>query len=260
MKRVLFFVYGIVSYMLGFFTLLYLIAFLGGFGVPKTIDGTPEMPMFTAIVINLTLIAIFGLQHSVMARPGFKEMWTQIVPKQIERSTYVLFTFFALGTLMFFWQPLGGQVWLIDSKSPMYLIMYGLFFTGWLILFLSTFLINHFDLFGVRQVYLQLLKKEYKPLIFKERVFYKAVRHPIYTGLLMGLWFTPNMTVSHLFLAVLFTAYVLYAITLEERDLINQWGEKYMEYKSRTGKLIPRFFGKRGTIRAQMISTDAKSS
>lgn len=260
MKRIMFFVYGVVSYLLGFCTLLYLIAFLGGFGVPKTIDGTPELPLFIAMLINLSLVVIFGLQHSIMARPKFKEIWTHIVPKCIERSTYVLFTFFALGLLMYLWQPLGGQIWLINSSNSMYLIVYGLFFTGWLILFLSTFLINHFDLFGLRQVYLQLLKKEYVPLIFKERVFYKSVRHPIYTGVLMGLWFTPNMTVSHLFLAILFTAYVLYAITLEERDLINQWGEDYLDYKSRTGSLVPKFFGKRTAIRSRLMNSQAKPS
>lgn len=245
MKRILFFIYGVVSYSVGVFALLYLIAFLGDLFVPKTIDGIPMMSTWKAIGINLFLILLFGVQHSVMARPAFKKRWTKIISPVIERSTYVLFTFLALITLFYFWQPLGGEVWNVSSDSYLYNILYGMFFLGWVILFLATFLINHFDLFGLRQVYLNLIGKEYTPLVFKERGFYKSVRHPIYSGLLLGMWCTPHMTVSHLFLAVLWTVYVFYAIGLEERDLINEWGEKYQEYKNRTGGVFPLLFKKR---------------
>ena len=241
MKRVLFFIYGVLSYAVGVAALLYLIAFIGDFGVPKTIDGISEMSTWKAISINLSLIMLFGLQHSIMARPKFKEKWTKIISPVVERSTYVLFTFFALIILFYFWQPLGGEVWNVSADSALFYTLYALFFMGWTILLLATFLINHFDLFGLRQVYLNLMNKPYTPLVFKERGLYKSVRHPIYTGLLLGFWCTPHMTISHLFLAVLWTVYIFYAISLEERDLINEWGEKYLEYKNRTGKVFPKF-------------------
>jgi len=244
MKRISFFIYGVVSYFVGVFALLYLIAFLGDLVVPKTIDGTPQVPALQAILVNLSLVLLFGVQHSLMARPAFKKKWTQVISPVIERSTYVLFTFLALITLFYFWQPLGGEVWNVSSNHMLYYILYGMFFLGWVILFLATFLINHFDLFGLRQVYLNLIGKEYTSLVFKERGFYKSVRHPIYSGLLLGMWCTPHMTISHLFLAGLFTAYIFYAITLEEHDLIQEWGEKYQAYKNRTGGVFPRLFKK----------------
>ena len=248
MKRVLFFIYGVVSYGLGVATLLYLIAFMGDFSLaPKTIDGAATSTLWQSILINVMLIILFGMQHSVMARPWFKKQWTRMVPETIERSTYVLFTFLALGTLMYFWQPLGGQIWTIESGSILYSVMYTLFFAGWAMLLLATFLINHFDLFGLRQVWLNMVKKPYTKLVFKERAFYKSVRHPIYSGLLLGFWCTPNMTASHLFLTGLWTVYIFYAIGLEERDLINQWGDKYKEYMSRTGKVFPKFKKKTAT-------------
>ncbi len=248
MKRVLFFVYGVVAYTLGVATLVYLIAFIGDFSIaPKTIDGVATGGIWQSILINVLLIALFGIQHSTMARPWFKEQWTKVVPEPIERSTYVLFTFLALGNLMFFWQPLGGTVWTVAPGTVLYSLLYAFFFAGWGILLLATFLINHFDLFGLRQVWLYLMKKPYTKLVFKERAFYKSVRHPIYSGLLLGFWCTPNMTVSHLFLAGLWTFYIFYAITLEERDLLNQWGNKYREYMSRTGSVIPRFKKKTAT-------------
>ena len=180
MKRLLLFIYGVVSYSVGVFALLYLIAFLGNMIVPKAIDGPATVPTWQAVVINIFLIALFGIQHSVMARPAFKEKWTKMISPVIERSTYVLFTFLALITLFYFWQPLGGEVWNVAPGTSLYYMLYGFFFLGWVILFLATFLINHFDLFGLRQVYLNLIGKEYTPLVFKERGFYKSVRHPIY--------------------------------------------------------------------------------
>ncbi|WP_420580541.1 methanethiol S-methyltransferase [Reichenbachiella sp.] len=245
MKRILFFIYGVASYAVGVFALLYLIAFLGDMVVPKTIDGPSMTSTWKAIGINLSLILLFSVQHSVMARLAFKKRWTQFVSPVVERSTYVLFTFFALITLFYFWQPLGGEVWNVASGSMLYNVLYGLFFSGWAILFSATFLINHFDLFGLRQVYLHLIGKDYTPLVFKEKGFYKSVRHPIYSGLLLGLWCTPHMTVSHLFLAVLWTVYVFYAINLEERDLIKEWGDKYQDYKNRTGSVFPKLSKKR---------------
>ena len=247
MKRVLFFIYGVVSYALGVGTLVYLILFLGDMVVPITIDGTVQLPLWQAVLIDLGLVLLFGVQHSAMARPKFKAVWTRIVPEPIERSTYVLFTFLALGTLMYFWQPLGGEVWNVSDSSPLYYPIYGVFFLGWTILLLATFLINHFDLFGLRQVYLYLINKPYTPLVFKEKAFYKSVRHPIYTGVLIGMWFTPHMTLSHLFLAGLWTTYIFYAIGLEERDLINHWGDRYKEYIGRTGKVFPKFSKKSGS-------------
>lgn len=241
MKRVLFFIYGVIAYTLGVATLVYLIMFLGDFLVPVTIDGPLQVPLWQAVLTNFGLIVLFSLQHSVMARPKFKAGWTKIVPETIERSTYVLFTFLALSTLMFFWQPMGGEIWQIAKGTTIFYVVYGFFFLGWVMLLAATFLINHFDLFGLRQVYFNLIKKPYAPLIFKEKGFYKSVRHPIYSGVLMGLWFTPHMTVSHLFIAGLWTVYIFYAITLEERDLINLWGDKYKEYITRTGKVFPKF-------------------
>lgn len=254
MKRVVFFIYGVVSYAVGVLALLYLIAFMGNFIVPKTIDGTAEMSAWKAVGINLLLISLFGLQHSVMARPAFKKHWMKIISPVVERSTYVLFTFLALISLFYFWQPLGGKVWLVSSGSMLYYVLYGLFFTGWAILLLATFLINHFDLFGLRQVYLFLVGKEYSPLVFKERGLYKSVRHPIYSGLLLGFWCTPHMTVSHLFLAVLWTVYIFYAISLEERDLIAEWGDKYRDYKSRTGGVFPMLGKRRGSLQKESLA------
>lgn len=242
MKRILFFIYGIISYLLGFATLLYLIAFLGDFLVPKTIDGLSDQPLLKSILINIGLIILFGVQHSVMARPTFKKVWIKIVPEPLERSTYVLLTFVVLGLLMFYWQPLGGEVWSVNADSSLYIVLYAGFFVGWFILFSATFLINHFDLFGVRQVYLYLLNKPYVELVFKEHFFYKSIRHPIYLGVLMGMWFTPHMTISHLFLSTLWTIYVFYAISLEERNLTESWGEKYLEYKKRTGSVLPKLW------------------
>ena len=194
------------------------------------------------MIKNILLVAIFGLQHSLMARPAFKQKWTRFVAKPVERSTYLLFTFFALGLLMWQWEPVGGVVWSVAADSPVYWAFYTVFALGWMVLFTASFLINHFDLFGLRQVYLYMINKPYAPLVFKEKLFYKSFRHPIYTGLVMGIWFTPNMTISHLFLAVLLTGYILYAITLEERDLINEWGEKYTSYMERTGGLLPNLW------------------
>ncbi|MFY0627690.1 MAG: hypothetical protein JXR07_15440 [Reichenbachiella sp.] len=240
MKRVLFFIYGVVSYALGVGTLVYLILFLGDLIVPITIDGAVQAPLWQAVITNVGLILLFALQHSVMARPKFKASWTKIVPEPIERSTYVLFTFIALSSLMYFWEPMGGEIWKISDSSPFFILIYGMFFLGWTILLLATFLINHFDLFGLRQVYLNLIKKPYTPLVFKERAFYKSIRHPIYSGIMMGMWFTPHMTVSHFFLAGLWTAYIFYAIGLEEKDLLNAWGDKYRAYMGRTGKIFPK--------------------
>lgn len=256
MKRVVFFIYGVASYAVGVFALLYLIAFMGDFLVPKTIDGIAEIFTWKAIGINLSLIALFGLQHSVMARPAFKKQWTKVISPVVERSTYVLFTFFALITLFYFWQPLGGEIWNVGSESMLYYVLYGLFFLGWAILLLATFLINHFDLFGLRQVYLFLIGKEYTPLAFKERGLYKSVRHPIYSGLLLGFWCTPHMTISHLFLAVMWTVYIFYAIGLEEHDLINEWGEKYKEYKSRTGGVFPRMSKKNKLVTNEALANN----
>ena len=221
-----------------------IIGFVGNLLVPKAIDGALEVPMWQAILTNLGLIVLFGIQHSVMARPWFKEWWTKYVPKPMERSTYVLFTVFVLAALFAFWQPLGGVVWAIED-SFLSGALWALFALGWTILLVSTFLINHFDLFGLRQVWLYFRGKEYKHLKFRIPVFYKYMRHPLYFGFLMAFWAAPVMSVSRLFLAIGFTAYVLKAIRWEEKDLLEHFGEKYRQYSERVPMILPSFFKKK---------------
>ena len=236
--RVAAFVYGIVCYAIFFVTFLYAIGFLGDFGVPKSIDSAPIIPLGHALLANVGLLGLFGLQHSAMARPGFKTWWTTIVPKSVERSTYVLFSSLCLIMVFYFWQPLGGTIWHVEN--PIFRnILYTFFGFGWLLLLASTFLINHFDLFGLRQVYLYLRGKDYTQLQFATPGLYKYVRHPLYVGWLFTFWSTPVMTVAHLVFAVITTAYILVAIQLEERDLITVYGKAYADYRDRVPMLIP---------------------
>lgn len=237
MKRLSIFLYGIVSYAVFFATFLYAIGFIGNFGVPKTMDSPRDTTLVTALLIDAGLLALFALQHSIMARPAFKRWWTRIVPESAERSTYVLFSSLALIALFAFWQPLGGMVWEVTSPVARAAI-YGAYAFGWGLVLVSTFLINHFDLFGLRQVWLQLIGRPYTQLTFVTPAPYRLVRHPLYVGWLFAFWATPVMTVTHLFFAVATTAYILIAIQLEERDLVAAHPE-YDQYRRRVPMLIP---------------------
>ena len=244
MKRFAIFLYGVGSYAVFFATFLYAIAFVGNFPlVPRTIDGIPQMAFGNALVINMLLLAVFAIQHSVMARPAFKAWWTRIIPQAAERSTYVLLSSLALIALFYFWQPMGGVIWQVENRSGQLPLLAGFGF-GWALVLYSTFLINHFDLFGLRQVWLQLLGKPYTALPFKTPAAYKLVRHPLYLGWFFAFWCTPQMTAAHLLFAVLTSVYILIGIYLEERDLIQAHPE-YEAYRQRVPMLLPRVKAKR---------------
>ncbi len=238
MKRITFFIYGILAYTIGMGSLLYAAGWLGGFGVPRTIDAQREGSLGAALLINLAVLAVFVVQHSVMARPGFKRWWTRFIPHPVERSTYVLFSGIAMGLMMWLWQPMGGTVWSVDTPVVRGVI-YGLYACGWVLLVAATFLINHFDLFGLRQVWLQLRGREITPLRFKTPSLYKMVRHPIYVGWLAVMWAAPTMTVAHLVFALASTTYILVAIRFEERDLVAEHGRSYADYRRQVPMLIP---------------------
>jgi methanethiol S-methyltransferase len=238
MKKILVLLYGVISYLLFFGTFLYAFGFVGNLFVPKSIDGVPQVPLAQAILVNASLLLVFALQHSIMARPAFKNWWTKIVPEQAERSTYVLVSSLCLILLVWQWQPMGGFIWRIEEPIAK-TIMTALFITGWLIVLISTFMINHFDLFGLRQVWFYFLGKKYEPLHFRIPFFYKYVRHPLYLGWLIAFWATPVMSAAHLLFAVLTTGYILTAIKFEEKDLVTHFGEKYLSYKSWVPKIIP---------------------
>jgi protein-S-isoprenylcysteine O-methyltransferase Ste14 len=237
MKRWLIFIYGVACYAIAFVTLLYAIGFVGNLVVPKSIDSAPRVTLGLALLIDGVVLALFAIQHSVMARPAFKRRWTRIVPQAAERSTYILFSAIALIIMFVFWEPLGGSVWDVQSAIGRD-VLYGGFAFGWFLVFLSTFLINHFDLFGLRQIWLQLQRKPYKPLPFKTPMLYRIVRHPLYVGLLFAFWSTPTMTLTHLVFAIATTAYILIGIQLEENDLLAELPE-YAQYRQRVPMLVP---------------------
>jgi methanethiol S-methyltransferase len=236
--KIVTFIYGIVSYALGVASLLYLICFLSNVVVPKTIDSAPVGAIAPAVLIDLILVGLFALQHSIMARPGFKERWTRIVPKPAERSTYVLLTGVVLALLYWQWQPIPGVVWNVEDAVGKGLLQ-GLFWLGWVILFASTFMINHFDLFGLRQVYLRLKDEPYRPVPFVQVALYRFVRHPIMLGVLIGIWATPHMSVGHLLFAAASTVYVFIGIFLEEHDTREALGETYERYRQATPMIVP---------------------
>jgi methanethiol S-methyltransferase len=237
MNRGLIFVYGLVCYVVAVATLLYAIGFVGNLWVPKSIDAAPSVPLAEGLLIDGLLLALFAIQHSVMARPAFKRWWTRIIPKTAERSTYILFASIALIVMFVFWQPVGGGVW--DVHSPVARsVLYAAFAFGWILVLVSTFLIDHFDLFGLRQIWLQLHGRPYIPLQFKTPMLYRFVRHPLYVGLLFGFWSTPTMTLTHLVFAVATTAYILIAIQLEEQDLLAAHPE-YARYRKNVPMLVP---------------------
>jgi len=237
MKRVLVLLYGVACYAVFLAVFLYAIGFIGDVAVPKTMDSPRDVALGTALAINLGLLSLFAVQHSVMARPAFKRWWTRLVPMAAERSTYVLFSSLALIALFWFWQPMGGIVWTVTAPAAVAGI-YAVYAAGWALLLYSTFLINHFDLFGLRQVWLSAAGRPYTQLDFKTPWLYRQVRHPLYVGWLMIFWATPTMTVAHLVFAVMTTGYILVAIQLEERDLIDAHPQ-YAEYRRRVPMLLP---------------------
>jgi protein-S-isoprenylcysteine O-methyltransferase Ste14 len=239
MGRTLAFLYGAVSYLIFFVTFLYAIGFVGNLIVPKSIDSGPQAATLTrAIIANVILMSIFALQHSIMARPEFKARWTKFVPKPVERSTFVLFSSLALILLFWQWRSMPWPVWHIDNEIGRY-FMWAMFFAGWSIVLLGTFLINHFDLFGLRQVYLYQRGKDYTPLEFGTPILYRIVRHPIMLGFIMAFWFTPDMSWGHMLFAAVTTVYIIVAIQFEERDLKNIHGQAYDDYRREVSMLLP---------------------
>jgi protein-S-isoprenylcysteine O-methyltransferase Ste14 len=243
MKRMCVFAYGVACYGVFFATLLYAIGFIGNFGVPKSIDSGRQGSVAMALLIDGALLALFALQHSIMARPWFKRAWTRLVPETAERSTYVLFSSAALLLMFWKWQPIGGVIWRMDTGIG-YGVMMGLYALGLGIVLLATFLINHFDLFGLRQVTLYLMGRPYTHLEFRTPFFYKYVRHPLYVGWLLTFWAAPVMTVAHLFFAIMTTAYILVAIQFEEADLVAVHGEKYRRYRNQVPMIVPALSAK----------------
>jgi methanethiol S-methyltransferase len=238
LKRLTYFAYGLAAYAIFLATFLYAIAFVGGFGVPARLDGDAQGPLGLALAVDAALLTIFAVQHSVMARRWFKEWWTQIVPWSIERSTFVLFASLALILLFWQWRPIGIQIWSVDNPF-IRAVLWALFAAGWGTVLVVTFLINHFDLFGLRQVWLPLIGKPYTPIEFRTPMPYRYVRHPLYFGFLLAFWMTPTMTLAHLVFAVVTTAYIVVAIQFEERDLISEYGSAYEEYRRRVPMLLP---------------------
>ena len=238
MGKLIALLYGLAAYLVFFLTFLYAIGFVEGLWVPKTIDTGTVVPMIEALIVNILLMSLFAVQHSVMARRQFKEWWTQYVPKSVERSTYVLFASLALVVLFWQWRPMPDVIWQIVDPSTAMAIT-GLSFVGWFLVLTSTFLINHFELFGVHQVVNNLAGRSMSEPRFKTPVLYKLVRHPIYLGFIIAFWAAPVMTVGHALFAAVTTTYIFVGIWLEERDLIELFGDEYRRYKERVGMLVP---------------------
>ena len=238
MSRIAYLLYGLVAYFLFLAAFLYAIGFVGNLHVPKGIDDGTVGPLWTSIMIDVLLLLLFAVQHNVMARPWFKEWWTQMVPWTIERSTFVLFASVALIVLFWQWRPIGMPIWTV-TDPVVRALLWALFAAGWGTVLVVTFLINHFDLFGLRQVWLPLIGKPYTRIEFRTPAPYRYVRHPLYFGFLLAFWMTPTMTLAHLVFAITTTAYIVLAIQFEERDLISEYGPAYQEYRKRVPMLLP---------------------
>jgi len=232
------FLYGAVSYLAFLVSFTYAIGFVGNVVVPKGIDTPPHGSLPEALLVDILLLGLFAVQHSVMARKGFKQWWTRFVPESIERSTFVLASSLALGLLLWKWQPIDGWLWTVQAPAAR-LALQGLFWLGWMIALSSTFMINHFDLFGLRQVYLRLKGEPYRPLPFVKVALYRFIRHPLMLGLLIAFWATPDMSYGHLLFALATAGYIFIGIWLEERDLRRMHGEDYERYRREASMLIP---------------------
>lgn len=238
MKRLIFFLYGVICYLVFLVTFVYAIGFVGNYIVPKSIDAGYQGGSGTILIINLLLLTLFAVQHSVMARQGFKKMWTKLVPKPVERSTYVLFSSIVLIVLFYFWRPMTDEIWNTENTA-MAQILTALYFFGWFVVLTGTYLINHFNLFGLQQVYLNLVKRELQNQKFVTPLYYKFVRHPLMLGFIIAFWAAPVMTVGHLLFAIATTGYILVAIQLEERDLVKFHGEEYKRYQREVSQIVP---------------------
>jgi len=257
-KRLAVFTYGVASYAACLFVFVYAVGFVGNYFVPRSLDSAPRAPLTQAVMIDVLLLAAFAVQHSVMARPGFKRILTRIIPEAAERSTYVLASNLAMIALFAWWQPVGGAIWNVTGPIARSAIT-SVYFMGFGLVLVATLLIHHFDLFGVRQVWLYLIGKPYTELEFRTPLFYKYVRHPLYIGWLMFFWATPVMTSAHLLFALLTTAYILLAIRWEERDLTAIHGEKYEDYRRKVPKLVPSFVAYRG-LAEPMVRSERKAA
>lgn len=255
MRRYVYIFYGIVAYVLFLAAFTYLIGFAGNIAVPKSVDSGTENGILQSVLINCGLIALFGVQHSVMARPEFKRRWTKIIPQPIERSTYVLFTSIVLVTLYVFWQPITVTMWNVESGAGK-VILYSIFGLGWAISVFVSYLINHFELFGLQQVYFNLRQQMISESRFITPSLYKIVRHPMQFGMIMGLWAIPHMTVAHFLFASGMTVYIVIGVHYEERDLVKVFGEEYRGYQTRVPKLLPIASGNRQKARrSALLST-----
>jgi protein-S-isoprenylcysteine O-methyltransferase Ste14 len=252
MSRIGILAYGILSYALSLGVFVYAFCFFGGFFLPTALDGTPDTSVGTALLIDLGLLTLFAVQHSVMARPAFKRWWTHIVPESAERSTYVVASSLALIALFIHWEPIGGVLWSAAGRTRTAII--SLYAAGWLLLLYTTFLIDHFDLFGLTQVWRRFTGQSYRPPQFHTPSLYRLVRHPLYIGWLTIFWAAPTMTGAHLVFALATTIYIFVAIQLEERDLVSAFGDRYVEYRKRTPMIVPRLWGDRGGVSAAPVT------